>query len=208
MVVAHNLHLSHIVGREVSGGQVVSAAQQVEALDVELRDGFTHIADGTTRGHIDARQALQTILQGHVALAQERRQVVHQCIASLAQGVALDLHLLQRDGLGRQHHIDRLHLAVQFQLLRLLLVTHMTELQHGLATGRLLQTHGVFATHVRGGEGQRLAALHQLDDDVAHGFVLQVDDTALDLDLGRCYQRQRQQYDKAYESSHYSFSRG
>ena len=76
VVVAHYLHLRHIVRRDVPRRQVVLAAQQVHALDVELRDGLAHVADAAVLRHVHARQPLQSVLQRHVALAQERRQVM------------------------------------------------------------------------------------------------------------------------------------
>ena len=76
VVVAHNLYVRHIVRRDVPRRQVVLAAQQIHALDVKLRDGLAHVADGTALRHVHARQPLQSVLQRHVALAQKRCQVM------------------------------------------------------------------------------------------------------------------------------------
>ena len=62
VVVAHNLYVRHIVRRDVPRRQVVLAAQQVHALDIELRDGLAHVADAAVLRHIHARQPLQSVL--------------------------------------------------------------------------------------------------------------------------------------------------
>ena len=82
-MVAHDLHVCHVVRRDVPRGEVVLAAQQVKPLYVELRDGLAHIADGTALSHVHSREPFQTVLQCHVALAQERGQVVAQRVAFL-----------------------------------------------------------------------------------------------------------------------------
>ena len=66
VMITHYLHLRHIVRRDVPRRQVVLAAQQVHALDVELRDGLAHVADAAVLRHVHARQPLQSVLQRHV----------------------------------------------------------------------------------------------------------------------------------------------
>ena len=105
VVVAHYLDIRHVVRRDVPRRQVVLAAQQVHALDIELRDRLAHVADAAVLRHIHTRQPLQSVLQRHVALAQERREVVAQRVALLPQRVRLHRHLLQRNSLRSQHHV-------------------------------------------------------------------------------------------------------
>ena len=105
MVVAHNLHLRHIVCRDVPRCQVVLAAQQVQALDVELRDGRAHVTDGTALRHIHTRQPLKSVLQRHVAFTQKRCQVMAQRVTPLPQRGGLHRHLLQADALRSENHV-------------------------------------------------------------------------------------------------------
>ena len=105
VVVAHYLHVRHIVRWDVPRRQVVLASQQVHALDVELRDGLAHVADAAVLRHVHTRQPLQSVLQRHVALTQKRCQVMAQRVALLPQRVWLHRHLLQTDALRSQHHV-------------------------------------------------------------------------------------------------------
>ena len=105
VVVAHYLHLRHVVRRDVPRRQVVLASQHVQPLDVELRDRLAHVADAAVLRHVHARQPFQSVLQRHVALTQERRQVMAQRVALLPQRVGLHRHLLQADALRSQHHV-------------------------------------------------------------------------------------------------------
>ena len=99
LVVAHHLNLRGIVSRDVLRGEVVATAQHVEAFDIELRNSLTHVADGSVVADGYARQPFQSVLQCHVALAEERREVVRQRVALQPQRVGLHRHFLQRDGL-------------------------------------------------------------------------------------------------------------
>ena len=128
VVVAHYLHLRHVVRRDVPRRQVVLATQHVQSLDVELRDGLTHITDGTALCHVHAWQSPQPVLQRHVALAEERREVVAQRVATLPQRVGLHRHLLQRHSLRSQQHVHLYSLFLERQPFRLLLITDMGEL--------------------------------------------------------------------------------
>ena len=106
VVVAHDFHVRHVVRRDVPRCQVIFATQQVQTLDVELRDGLAHVADGTTLRHIHTWQAFQSVLQGHVALAEERCEVVAQRVAILSQWFCFHHHFLQRDAFRSQHPVN------------------------------------------------------------------------------------------------------
>ena len=116
MVVAHHLHFGHHVSPHVAGGQVIFASQHVQSLNVEGRDALAHIGDGATLGHLYTGQAFQSVLQCHVAFAQERSEVVAQRVALQQQGIGPYLHLLQADALLHQHHIlDSFFPAIRLQ---------------------------------------------------------------------------------------------
>ncbi len=170
VVVAHNLHLCHIVCRDVPRCQVVLAAQQVQALDVELRDGRAHVTDGTALSHIHTRQPLQSVLQRHVALAEERRQVVAQRVAPLPQRGGLHRHLLQRDVLRSEQHVQFSNLLLQRQPFRLLLIADMVKLQRHLPSWCILDFEAIHPLRVTAGERQRLRAAHQFHNHITHGL--------------------------------------
>ena len=186
MVVAHYLHLRHIVRRNVPRRQVVLAAQHVQPLDVELRDGLAHVADGTALRHVHARQPFQPVLQRHVALAEERCEVMVQRVALLPQWVWLHRHLLQRHSLRSQQNVHLSHLLLQRHTFRLLLIADMGELQRHLSRRRILDFKAIHPLRVAAGERQRLAAAYQFHNHITHGLVLQVYHPSRHTNLCRC----------------------
>ena len=186
VVITHYLHLRHVVRRDVPRGQIVLAAQHVQPLDVKLRDGLAHITDGSARRHVHARQPFQPVLQRHVALAQERREVVAQRVAPLPQRVGLHRHLLQRNFFRSQHHVHLRQSLFQRQSFRLLLIVDMGELQRHLSRRRILDFKAIHPLRVAAGERQRLAAAYQFHNHITHGLVLQVYHPSRHTYLCRC----------------------
>ena len=173
MVVAHYLYIRHIVGRDVSCGEAVLATQEVQPLDVELRDCLAHIADATALRYIYPRQALQAILQRHVTFAEERSQMMAQRIAHLLQRVGAHHHLLQADALRSQQHVDLCQLILQREAFRFLLIADVAEHQGDLSRWRTLQFKVIHALRIGGAECQYLVATHQLNDHLTHRLVAQ-----------------------------------